>query len=477
MLARSVAENLSGGFAGAKSRASQSRTFATKFRGLATWSEQRLALDRSLKAQSRSAMTTLAQRDYFTDHAILVDPYSYFEAVREGGPVQRRSDGIVVVTGFEESLEVLRNTADFSSANAPQGPNVPLAFEPDGDDITAQIEAHRGTFYGGTHLVAYDDDQHTFSRSLINRLFTPSRLKANERFIAEFADELARDAVARGGCDLIGDIATPFVTLVIADLLGVPAEDRSIFMEAIKSGPPPGSLDPEDLKLRGQSLVIMGRYFAEYVAGRRAAPRDDILSELAAATFPDGSLPEVAEIVRLATFLFGAGQDTSAKLLGNTMRYLVERPELQQAMRDDPAQIPDLIEEVLRLEGSSKMTARLVRRKTMIAGLEVRPGDRIFVALAAANRDPRRWERPDALVLGRPKVKEHVAFGRGAHVCAGAPLARVEVRMILERFLAHTRQIELDEAVHGPRGNHRLDYEPSFLIRGLSRLQLKLTTK
>src|SRR5439155_15434856 len=92
-----------------------------------------------------------------------------------------------------------------------------------------------------------------------------------------------------------------------------------------------------------------------------------------------------------------------------------------------------------------------------------------------ANRDPRRWEHPQALVLDRPRIKEHVAFGRGKHVCAGAPLARVEVRVILEKFVEHTSNIALDEAVHGPRGARNLDYEPSFIIRGLANLHLKLT--
>lgn len=185
-------------------------------------------------------MQSLEDRDYFTDHSILKDPYAYFEAIRAKGPIyQIPGSGLIVVTGFDEILEVLKNTNDFSSVIAPSGPAAPLPFQPQGSDITPQIEAHRTDFVGGDLVVAYDDQQHNFSRSLLTRLFTPSRLRASEQFIAEYSDQLVSDAVANGGCELIKQIATPFVTMVIADLLGVPMGDRQIFMDAIEAGPPP----------------------------------------------------------------------------------------------------------------------------------------------------------------------------------------------------------------------------------------------
>jgi cytochrome P450 len=421
-------------------------------------------------------MQSLEDRDYFSDHVILKDPYAYFEAIRAKGPIYRiPKTGLVVVTGFNEILDVLKNTEDFSSVIAPSGPAAPLPFQPQGSDITPQIEAHRTDFVGGDLVVAYDDQQHTYSRSLLTRLFTPSRLRANEQFMAEYSDELVKDASANGGCELIKQIATPFVTMVIADLLGVPTADRQIFMDAIEAGPPPGSLNSDDLMSQNQPLVVMGMYFAEYVQDRRKDPRADILSELANATYPDGSTPDAMEIVRVATFLFGAGQDTSAKLLGNTMKFIVDQPGLQDRLRKDPSLIPQLLEEVLLLEGSAKMTARLARKDTHIGELNVPAGTRVMLALSAANRDPRRWENPQDLVLDRPKIKEHLAFGRGAHVCAGAPLARAEVRIILEKFLQYTSHIDLVEEKHGPPNNRNFDYEASFIIRGLSELHIKLT--
>jgi cytochrome P450 len=422
-------------------------------------------------------MQSLEDRDYFTDHSILKEPYAYFEAIRAKGPIyQLPGSGIVVVTGYDETIVVLKNTQDFSSVISPQGPAAALPFQPQGSDITPQIEAHRTEFVGGDLVVAYDDMQHTFSRSLLTRLFTPSRLKANEQFISDYSNQLVRDAVAKGGCELIKEIATPFVTLVIADLLGVPADDRQLFMEAIEAGPPPGSLNSDDLMSQNQPLVLMGMHFVGYVQDRRQNPRNDILSELANATYPDGSTPDALEIVRLATFLFGAGQDTSAKLLGNAMKFIVDQPGLQDRLRHDRSLIPLLLEEVLRLEGSTKMTARLARKDSRIGDLEVPAGTTVMLALSAANRDPRRWENPETFVLDRPKIKEHLAFGRGAHVCAGAPLARSEVRIILERFLEHTSRIDLVEDKHGPRDNRNFDYESSFIIRGLADLHLTLTS-
>ncbi|MCW1429640.1 cytochrome P450 [Novosphingobium sp. JCM 18896] len=421
-------------------------------------------------------MQALVERDYFTDYEILKDPYAFFNALREYGPVyQPPGKDYYIVTGFEEALEVLRNHDAFSAIIALQGAGAPLPFVPHGADINAQIEEHRQAFPGWDQVVNMDDDRHTKLRALINTLFVPSRLKASEAFIEDYSDAMVRKAVGNGKVELIGEIATPFVTVVVADLLGVPVEDRQIFMDAIAKAPPPGSLDGGN-PMEGEEhpFAVMGKYFFGYVADRKANPREDILSELTHAKYNDGTTPEVYDIVQLGMFMFGAGQDTSAKLLGNSMKYLVEQPELQDRLRADPKLIPAFLEEVLRIEGSTKQTARLARKDTKIGDVEIPAGTRILVALSAANRDPARWENPNELVVGRKKVIEHVGFGRGKHVCAGAPLARVEVRVIYEKLLEYTSKIELDLDKH-PNGVADLSYEPSFIIRGLATMNLKLT--
>ncbi|RZK04075.1 MAG: cytochrome P450 [Novosphingobium sp.] len=421
-------------------------------------------------------MQALVERDYFTDYEILKEPYAFFDALREYGPVyQPPGKDYYIVTGFEEALEVLRNHDAFSAIIALQGAGAPLPFVPHGADINAQIDEHRQAFPGWDQVVNMDDDRHTKLRALINTLFVPSRLKASEAFIEDYSDDIVRKAVGEGKVELIGEIATPFVTVVVADLLGVPVEDRQIFMDAIAKAPPPGSLDGGN-PMEGEEhpFAVMGKYFFGYIADRKANPREDILSELTHAKYNDGTTPEVYDIVQLGMFMFGAGQDTSAKLLGNSMKYLVEQPELQDRLRADPKLIPAFLEEVLRIEGSTKQTARLARKDTKIGDVEIPAGSRILVALSAANRDPKRWENPNELEIGRKKVIEHVGFGRGKHVCAGAPLARVEVRVIYEKLLEYTSKIELDLDKH-PNGVADLSYEPSFIIRGLATMNLKLT--
>jgi cytochrome P450 len=385
------------------------------------------------------------------------------------------SRDFVVVTGFQEALSVLLNTRDFSSCNNPDA-LAPLPFEIEGDDLSAQIEASwdRNPM---TLLVSYDGDRHSAARSLLHPLFTPSRLRANEQFMRSYADQMVLNVVAKGGCELISEVATPFVTMVIADLLGVPDDDREEFRRVIDSGPPPGNMDASLEEKPVHTLQYLGTFFARYVQERRASPRDDVLTELAQAKFPDGSTPDLMEVVKAAMFLFAAGQDTSAKLLGTSIRFLADDPELQQRMREDRTLIGPFLEEALRLEGSVKAMFRLAKRNTRIGDMEIPAGKTVVIAISAANRDESRWENPNRFELGRPKIKEHLAFGRGAHVCAGAPLARAEVAVILDRFLEHTSEISLSEEHHGPRGNRRLSYEPSYIIRGLAELHTRFTPR
>jgi cytochrome P450 len=403
-----------------------------------------------------ASAATVIEKDYFTDHSVLLDPYDYFESIRVHGPVhQMAGRDIVFVTGFAEAVEVLLNKRDFSSWLNPD-PLVALPFELAGNDISALLDANPS---GEMELmVSYDGDKHLAARSLLNPLFTPSRLKANEAFMREYADGMVRHVVAAGGCELVNAVATPFVTMVIADLLGVPADDREAFRQLIDSAPPPGNMDTPE----GQSvhpLMVMAGYFARYIGERRAAPQDDVMTEMANAKYPDGS----------------TGQDTSAKLIGNALRHLCEDQAMQQQLREDRKLIGPFLEEVLRMEGSSKATFRIAARDTRIGDMEIPAGKRVVISLSAANRDPRRWDEPNEFRIGRPKVREHVAFGRGAHTCAGAPLARAEVAVILDRFLEHTSAITLDEAHHGPAGARRIAYEPSYIIRGLAELHVKFT--
>jgi cytochrome P450 len=177
------------------------------------------------------------------------------------------------------------------------------------------------------------------------------------------------------------------------------------------------------------------------------------------------------DVVGLATFLFAAGQDTTVRLFTAALKYLAEDPDLQARVRADRALIPNLIEEALRLEGAVKGNFHLTRMPVKVGDLDLPPGTHVMQLLAAANRDPHRFERPDEIGLDRRNIKEHLSFGRGIQ---GAPLARIEARITLERLFERAADIRIDAAFHGPDGVRRFEYEPTYLFTA-STLHLRFT--
>jgi cytochrome P450 len=220
-------------------------------------------------------------------------------------------------------------------------------------------------------------------------------------------------------------------------------------------------------------LAWLDGYFADYIEDRRTTPRKDVLTDLALATYPDGSTPEVSAVVRTATFLFAAGQETTARLLATALRHLAEHPELQDELREHKDKIPNFIEEALRIETPVKTDFRLTTQSTTLAGVEISAGTPVMLLNGAANRDPRRFECPAEFRVDRENAQSHIAFGRGVHSCPGGPLARAEGRISIERILDRTRNIRLSEEHHGPAGDRRFHYEPTWILRGLTSIHLE----
>ena len=183
----------------------------------------------------------------------------------------------------------------------------------------------------------------------------------------------------------------------------------------------------------------------------------------------------IIEVVRTATFLFAAGQETTTKLLSAAMKVLVDRPDIAATLRANRSLIPTFIEESLRLESPVKSDFRLVRRSTTVGDMATPAGTIVMVLPGAVNRDPRRFDDPNEFRLDRPNVREHIAFGRGAHSCPGAPLARVEGRVSLERILDRLSDIVADEKHHGGTADRHYSYEPTFILRGLTELHIEFT--
>jgi cytochrome P450 len=419
--------------------------------------------------------TDFETADFFSDPSLLEDPYPYFEHLRATCPVTGISNGVMAVSGYDEATEVYRDIETFSSCNAVVGPFAQFPVPLEGDDVGAIIDEYRDQLPMFEHMVTMDPPAHTRERALLMRLITPKRLAENEAFVWRLADRQLDEFIASGRCEFISAYSQPFAMMVVADLLGVPESEHQLFRAGFGLGRPPGQIGFDERERELNPLSWLDDWFTTYVEDRRREPRDDVLTQMALATYPDGSVPEVSAVVRSATFLFAAGQETTAKLLGTAMRYLCEYPELQDELREHGERIPDFLEEALRLESPVKADFRLARRNTTVGGVEIAAGTPVMLLNGAANRDPRRFECPEELRIDRPNGKEHIAFGRGAHSCPGGPLARTEGRISLERILHRTRDIRLSEEHHGPAGDHRFSYEPTWILRGLNSIHIEFT--
>jgi cytochrome P450 len=411
--------------------------------------------------------------DYFRDNSLVADPYPYFDHVRGRAPVWREPHhGVVMVTGYEEAVAVYRDTDTFSSCNSVTGPFPGFPVPLQGDDVSALIEKHRYELPFSDQITTMDPPEHTAHRGLLMKLITPKRLKENEDFMWRLADRVLDEFVAKGECELIGQFAQPFTLLVIADLLGVPEADHAAFRSQM-GGQGLGSTRGEAMK--HGPLEFLYQRFSTYVEERRRAPRGDVLTGMAQATFPDGSMPEVIDVVRVAANLFAAGQETTVRLISAALRLIGERPDLEKQLREDRGRILNFVEETLRIESPVKGDFRLARVRTRIGGVEIPAGTTVMVLNGAANRDPRRFESPSDFRMDRPNAREHLAFGQGVHTCPGAPLARAETRIALERLLDRMADIRISDAAHGPAGARRYDYVPTYILRGLTRLHLEYT--
>jgi cytochrome P450 len=290
------------------------------------------------------------------------------------------------------------------------------------------------------------------------------------------ADRQLDEFVGRGSCEFIREFAEPFTALVIADLLGVPDEDRARFRSWFQAQKSPGRIDetmtnPEETN----ALSFFESTFSEYIEDRRRAPRDDVLTHLAQVTFPDGVTPPVTVLANEAAFLFAAGQETTARSLAFALQHLGEHPQEQQHLRARRDAIPTFVEEIFRLESPVKTHFRLARRTTTLAGVEIPAGTTVMLLIGAINRDPARFDAADELELDRAGIYEHVAFARGVHTCLGQQLARAEMRIAVERILDRMVDIRIDGAEHGASDGRRYDHDPTFFFRGLRALHLTFT--
>jgi cytochrome P450 len=416
--------------------------------------------------------------DFFRDPRLVDDPYPFFEGLRDKCPVAKEEHyGVTMVTGWDEAVQVYNDAETFSSCTSVTGPfpgfPVPLV----GDDVSDLIEKHRNELPFSDQLPTLDPPVHTNHRGLMMRLITPKRLKENEDAMWRLADEVLDDFLAPGQGEFIKGFASPFTLLVIADLLGIPDDDREDFVNGISQNSGGGIGGTGKEALAHSPLEFLYDQFSGYVEDRRREPRDDVMTGMATALFPDGSIPDVGDVARVATNVFSAGQETTVRLLGTALKVLGDQPEIQRRVRADRSLLPNFIEEALRIEGPIKGDFRLSRVPVTIGETELGAGTTVMVINGAANRDPRRFEDPDTFDPARKNARQHLAFGRGIHSCPGAPLARAETRVGLERLLDRTTDIRISESHHGPVGDRRYSYIPTYILRGLTSLNLEFDVK
>jgi len=286
-------------------------------------------------------------------------------------------------------------------------------------------------------MVTSDPPMHTRLRKLTTKAFHPRKFVAMEDQIRALVDGYIDDFIAGGETDLVKGIAFPLPAAVISELIGAPHEDAERFKDwsddlalvAFGAGGERG----KDRHARAQeSIEEMFVYFGELIERKRAEPGDDMISSLIEGE--DGDALDETEMKGMCALMLFAGHETTTTTITSAVKVLIDNPEQLQLLRDDPAQAGKCVEEVLRYEGAIKLLHRWVLDDLEIRGRQIKAGERVLIVNSAANRDPLKFEDPDAFrIMRHPNA--HVAFGKGIHACIGAMLARIEMRVAVRRMV------------------------------------------
>lgn len=311
-------------------------------------------------------------------------------------------------------------------------------------------------------MITMDPPEHTKMRRLVSRVFTPKRIAALEPRIRTLSAKYLDRFADRGECDLIVDYAAKLPIDVIATMLGVPDGDQDVLREWTDAMIDREEGNPEILPHGIEGAMSIYSYFQQDVRAKRANPGDDLTSGLLAAEV-DGQRLSDDEIIGFCFLLIIAGNETTTKLIGNAMHQLARHPDQRQRLVDDPGRIPDAVEEILRFEGSTQLMARTLTEDVTLHDVTMPEGAKVLLLLGAANHDPDVFERADEFDIDRDN-KAHVGFGHGVHVCLGAALARMEMRVALEDLHRRIADYRFD-----PAGLRRIN---NGNVRGYDRMPM-----
>lgn len=354
----------------------------------------------------------------------LADPTAEHARLRAEHPVARseRWEGFWALTRYDDIVRVTQDPETFSSLKA----SIPASTQPE-DPVRGPLEV--------------DPPAHAPYRALLNPYFAPRQIRRLEPEIRAIAAELLDGAIAAGTVDVVAEVAFPMPVRVLCAFLGLPPEDGmqlKYWANEVIRGAREGDRDAHRA-----ANEAMYDYVRQVIRDRRANPRDpesDLTSGLLGSTLGGEPLSEeqVAGTLRL---LFAAGHGTTTNGIGNCISYLAQHPQEQEMLRERPEMIPNAVEEILRVWSPSRALGRVATRDVDLHGRRIRAGEKVALVWASGNRDESVFDEADTVRIGR-KPNKHIAFGNGIHTCLGAPLARAELKILVEELLARTESFE-----------------------------------
>ena len=386
------------------------------------------------------------------------DPYRALARLRADEPAHYSETlQAWVLTRHADCLAVLRDHETFSSDTSHARSQLAGAIE----------ERRRLSPLGMTPTVLNSDPpSHARLRGIVNRAFTPRRVAGLRPRIEEIARELLAEVDGESEFELMAGLAVPLPVIVIAELLGVPSEDRELFRQwsnAVAAATNVVTSEEIADEAREATRALVD-YLGRVVEQRRGEPRDDLLSALVEAE-EEGQRLSHEEVLAFAILLLVAGNETTTNLIGNGTLALIADAEQQQAMRAGGEALSGGIEEMLRFDSPVQALVRFTRRDAEIAGRTIAAGNTVMLMIGAANRDPEAFADPDRFDVGRPDASRHLSFGMGIHYCLGSPLARLEAEVAFTALLDRFDSMELV--------TERSERGGTFLLRGLDRLTIR----
>jgi cytochrome P450 family 144 len=405
-------------------------------------------------------MTVLHDPLEFFGEQSLQDPYPLYDRLRDAGPLHRVGDSaFYVVPRWDAVEEVIARVEDFSS-----NLTATMVYQPNGAVTSFDMEP----LGGSTHVLATaDDPAHAVHRKLLVPQLAAKLIRAAESFVAETADMLWRNGVQDGRIEWMGAMANRLPMMVVARVIGVPAEDVDKLIAWTQRATQllDGVVSADQLEAAGIAAIELMGYISEHFERAAADPPNNLLGDLAMAVNSGDLDGRAAQLIMVT--LFSAGGESTASLIGNAASILADRPDTQQRVRDNPELLERFIEEALRFEPPFRGHYRHVRVDTTLCGAAIPADSRLLLLWGAVNRDPAHFHAPNEFRLDRSHAKGHMAFGKGAHFCVGAALARMEARIVLRMLLERTSHIEaLDTG----------QWIPSVLVRRRERLNLAVRT-